>query len=458
MRSAIFCSKPQLLKNTENLEEDSWIIASSSCQPFTFEEHDGSLIVGGGSEPAKFAPSSGRTLLLREGKLLFITVDKIHVVRTPYCNITIPVNTAAVVEVDTRGMVRIANFAGGKASVTVCRNDETLILSAAPGEQLILAESTVSDEKFSDFAYPEVKHTKVASWQLELSGLRGQKIGFDRKEMAQAEPLLHCSMGCVNQIQLRRIEQLMQSMSSQQPILKSMDVHQGKQLIQGPVPVSKAGQAESDSETMKPIAFEDSTAALIVPQISLLTLNAGTAEIKYVGPCKVSLVSEGIVDLKEGEALISANRRTVVKMGDCLVHLKPGTVAVVGMKDGLAKVRNVFEKKDTGAQVIVASKRAIGLQVGQELIVGPRGTSLVRSLSQEPVGRRRSRSLELASGHTCISSEFSLSSLLQNSQILAQLVRSSADNDRLIARKILKMSVCLTLVTASHGNYSITNP
>lgn len=453
IRSAIFCSKPQLLKTLDNLEEDSWIIASSSCQPFTFEEHDGSLIVGGGSEPAKFAPGQGRTLLLREGKLLFITVDKIHVVRTPYCNITIPVNTAAVVEVDPRGgMVRIANLAGGKASVTVCRNDETLILSAAPGEQLILAESTVSDEKFSEFGYPEVSHTKVSAWQLELSGLRGQKIHFDRKAMAQAEPLLHCSMGCVNQVQLRRIEQLMQSMSNEQAVLKSMLPSKGKQLIQGPVPVT------SSESQMKPIAFEDATAALVTPQISLLSLNAGTAEIKYVGACKVSLLSSGLIDLREGEALISANQRTFVKMGDAIVQLKPGTVAVLGLKDGLLKVRNVFEKKNTGASVVVAGKRTIGLQVGQELIVGPRGTSLVRSLSQEPVGRRRSRSLELASGHTCISSEFSLSSLMQNSQILAQLVRSSYDSDKEIARKILKMSVCLTLVTASHGNYSITNP
>lgn len=447
VRPAIFCSRPQLLKANDASDDDSWIIASSSCQPFTFEEHDGSLIVGAG--PAKFAPAADRTLLLREGKMLVITVEKIHVVRTPFCNITIPVNTAAIVEVNLSGMVRVANLAGGKASVTICRNDETLILSAAPGEQLVLAEAASTEEQFAEFGFPGVAHTKVAAWNLELSGLRGQKLRFDRTEMAQYEPLLHCSMGCVNQTQLRRIEQLMKSMTSEEAVLKSMAPAKGKQLIHGSLP------PQLQSSELRPVSFED---GVRVEPLALKTLNAGSAVVKYIGHCKVALNGPGIIVIDEGEALVSASKRTLVKMGATMVELKPGTVAMLGQHNGLIKVRNVFESKRTAITTTVANKKKLGLQVGQELIVGPKGVSLVRALSSDPVGRRRLNSLELSSGHTCISSEISLSSLMQNSSILAQLVRSQSDSDRDIASKIMKMAVCLSVVTASHGNYSMMNP
>ena len=443
MRSGVFCSKPQLLKTSDILDEDSWIIASSSCQPFTFEEHDGSLIVGTG--PAKFAPAQDRTLLLREGKILVITVDKIHVVRTPFCNITIPVNTASIVEVDTQGMVRIAQLAGGKTSVTICRNDETLILSASPGEQLVLGESAVSEEQFGNFSFPEVAHTKVSAWNLEISGLRGQKMRFDRHEMAQREPLLHCSMGCVNQTQLRRIEQLMQSMSSEQAVLKSM-VKQGKgaRLIEGSLPASP--------NQMRPISFTDNT---LHGALNFNTLNAGSALVKYSGKCKVSLSSPGLIVLEEGEALVAADKRTIVKSGVSHIELKPGTVATFHAHDGLLTVRNVFEKNSTSVVATVAAKKVVGLQVGHEIIIGPKGLSIGHTLSDEPIGRRRIKNEDLSSGHTYISSEISLNSLMLNSNILAQLIRSDDDADKELARKIMKMAVCLSLVTSGHGNFSM---
>ncbi|MBX9688189.1 MAG: hypothetical protein K2X27_15885 [Candidatus Obscuribacterales bacterium] len=448
-RPAIFCSKAQVLKTSDSVDEDSWVIASSSCQPFTFEEHDGSLIVGTG--PAKFAPAQDRTLLLKEGKLLVITVDRIHVVRTPFCNITVPVNTASIVEVDPQGLVRIANLAGGKTSITVCRNDETLILSAAPGEQLVLAESGLAEEQFQAFAFPEVSHTKVASWNLELSGLRGQKIKFDRQEMAQHEPLLHCSMGCVNQVQLRRIEQLMQSMNSQEGILKSMILDsKDRKLVHSAL--------RRSPQSLRPVAYQNS-ALLTAPLLSLNTVNAGTATVKYTGRCRISMTSPGLLVLEGGEALVSASRKTVVKIGAAHVELKAGTVAILGSSNSLVKVRNVYEKQNTGVLATIAGKKVLGLQVGQELIVGPKGISLSRALSADPVGRRRLSSLELgSSGHSCISSEFSLSSLMQNSRILAELVRSENYADRELAQKIMKMAVCISIVTSSHGNYSMVNP
>lgn len=446
MRQSLFCSRLQVLKPNDEVDDDSWIIASGSCEPFTFEEHDGSLIVGSG--PAKLAPASDRTLLLKEGKILVVTVDRIHVVRTPLCNITIPVNTATVVEVDPKtNLVRIADLAGGKTSVTICRNDETFILSAAPGEQLILGESGVIDTAFSQLNVPNVSYEKVAAWQIEMSGLRGQKLKFDRNQMALAEPLLNCSNRCVNQIQNRRIEQLLQSMKTDETILKTMgNEGKGKQLIESELP-------EAISK-LRPISFETG-AAVEQPGFGLASINAGGALVKYVGKCKVSLTSPGLLHLQEGEVLVHAQKTTVVKAGASHIEVKAGSMATIAARDGMVTVRNLFEKKRTSISASVAGKKNVGVQIGQELIIGPKGLPLYRALSADPVGRRRMRNVDLPTGHSCYSSEVSLTSLLQNSPVLAYLIRSTDDEDRTIANRIAKAAVCLTIVTQGHGNYTM---
>lgn len=451
MRQAVFCSPPIVLKPKDRVDDDSWIVASSSCQPFTFEAHDGSLIVGSG--PAKFAPAADRTLLLKEGKILVMTVDKIHIVKTPVCTATIPVNTAVIVEFQPDGAAFVTNLAGGKASVTLCKNDETCILSAAPGEQLLLADAECPDEKIQGLSYAGVPHERVNNWHVELSGLRGRKMSFDRQELALQEWLLSCSNRCVNQAQLRRIQQLMQSLSSATtatPTLKSMAPVKKKGLISNMAP---AAPDRGDSE-YSPVSYV--TGSMAAP-VSINRLGAPTATIRYTGKSSVGMEASGVLNFTEGEIMVTANQRTLVKAGPALIHFAPGAVAVMSLRNGMLKVRNVYEKGGTGVKACLPGRKCIGLQAGQEIILGPKGLSLSKGLSDEPVGRRRVTSLDLPSGHTFICSEISLSSFMQNSPILSQVMRSGNPADRAVAEKIMKMAVCLSVVTSSHGNYSITS-
>ena len=316
----------------------------------------------------------------------------------------------------------------------------------------MLAESNVPDANFSGFTVPNVDHEKVASWQLEMSGLRGQKMKFDRNAMAVQETLVNCSRGCVNAVQNRRIQQLLQSMTTEQPVLKSMDVDsKSRQTIESELP-----QAISK---LRPISFDSSQSGVeLSSSLNLSSINFGGALVKYVGKCRVSIASPGLLHLQEGEILLSAPKQTTIKVGSAHVQVKAGTIATIGVRDGLVKVRNIFEKKRTSVLAVVDGKRSIGVQVGQELIIGPQGIPLSKALSDDPVGRRHLSSLDLSSGHTCISSEVSLSSLLQNSAVLAQLLRSSGEQDRDLARRVMKMAVCVSIVTQSHGNYSMVNP
>lgn len=448
VRQAVFCTAPVVLKPKERVDDDSWIVASSSCQPFTFEAHDGSLIVGSG--PAKFAPAAERTLLLKEGKILVMTVDKIHIVRTPICTATIPVNTAVIIEYQPDGAAFVTNLAGGKASVTLCKNDETCILSAAPGEQMILADSECPDEKIQGLSYAGVMGENVKNWHVELSGLRGRKMSFDRQELALQEWLLSCSNRCVNQAQLRRIQQLMQS----------MNVIGGATTLKSMVPSSKKGVVKNIAssrpapEEYSPVGYV--TGGMAAP-VHINTLGAPTATVRYCSKSSVGMEASGVLNFTDGEIMVAATHRTLVKAGPALIHFSPGAVAVLSMHNGMLKVRNVYEKSGTAIKACIPGRKCLGVQAGQEIILGPKGLSLSKALSDEPVGRRRLTSVDLPSGHTFICSEISLSSFMQNSPVLSQVMRSGNPADRALAEKILKMAVCLSVVTSSHGNYSITS-
>ncbi len=453
LRQAVFCTAPVVLKPKERVDEDSWIVASSSCQPFTFEAHDGSLIVGSG--PAKFAPAADRTLLLKEGKILVMTVDKIHIVKTPICTATIPVNTAAIVEYQPDGAAYITNLAGGKASVTLCKNDETCILTAAPGEQMILADAECPDEKIQGLSYAGVASQNVNNWHVELSGLRGRKMSYDRQELALQEWLLSCSNRCVNQAQLRRIQQLMQSMSSTNataPTLKSMAPRKKQGLIKN-IAMAPESSTSALSE-FSPVSYVTGGMAAAV---HINTLGAPTASVRYTGKSSVAMESPGILNFTDGEIMVSATAKTLVKAGPALIHFSPGAVAVLSLRNGMLKVRNVYEKAGTGIKACLPGRKCLGVQAGQEIILGPKGLTLTKALSDEPVGRRRLTSVDLPTGHTFICSEISLSSFMQNSSVLSQVMRSPNPADRALAEKIMKMAVCLSVVTSSHGNYSITS-
>jgi hypothetical protein len=95
------------------------------------------------------------------------------------------------------------------------------------------------------------------------------------------------------------------------------------------------------------------------------------------------------------------------------------------------------------------------VQVGQETIVGRAGISFTRVLGEDAVGRRRMRHIDLGTATNVIASEVSLTTLIQNTDILNQLSRSESPEDKAIMTKVMKMAVALQMITQSHGNYSM---
>lgn len=439
MQATIYCATPGHLTSSDTVDDGSWIMASNKCQPFSFEQPDGSIIIGSG--PAIFAPSMSRTLLLKEGKLLIIAGEGIIVVRTPVCSITIPVNSAATIEYQADGLARVTSLAGGKSSVTVTRDEETIILSASPGEQLVLADSAANGAELT--CVPEVANKKVDTWMIKMSGLRGEKFRFDRAEMVAREELLNCTLGCFSKPQQAMLEQIRQSMIENTPKeIKTLGSGKRKNHL----------SSNGVDRHLMPVGFGP-ILDLTVPQVN--TLISHTATVKYTERASIEIQTPDTLVMKFGDAVVSTRKATTVRAGTHVVKLAPGTVAMLAYKGDHLKVRNIYESSTTGIVANIEGKKLIGLQAGHEVIIARSGASINRILGEEPIGRRRLRHSEISGSHTIINSEVSLTSLLQNTNILSQLVRSDTREDKALIGKIMKMAVSLSIVTPHHGSYSM---
>jgi hypothetical protein len=440
---AIYCAPPGVLKENDKIDKDSWIMAANKCQPFSFQCADGSIIIGTG--PAIFAPASNRTLLLKEGKLLVIAGQNMIVVRTPLCNITVPVNSATTIEFTPAGVARLTSLAGGKASVSLTRQGETMILSAAPGEQLVLTEAGVPAQEIA--CVPAVTHKKIDTWMIQLGNVHGQKFSYDRTEMVAQEGLLNCTLGCFSKIQQAMLDQIRKSMLLEQP----RELHSMLPLKSGkPVLLSKS--MPSSPNHFRAVGFGHSM-DMTVPDVT--TISANSASFKYTSDPSLSLDKPNVVSLKNGDILVSTTAATTVHAGDYTLDIAGGTIAMVSNRDNHLIVRNLFENKTGSITVATPDLKSLRARVGQELIVGHTGMSFTRALNEDTVGRRKMHPFDDGRSTTGVSCEVSLVSLLQNTDLMAQLNRSQAPEDRAIMNKIEKMAVALQIITSAHGNYSI---
>jgi hypothetical protein len=443
--AAVYCAPLITLRDDQALDDNSWIIAANACQPFSFEGPDGSIIIGTG--PATFAPAPHHTLLLKEGKLLIIASNSVIVVRTPMCNVSIPINSAATVDYDASGVTRLTAFAGGKTSVTLNRSGETMVLYANAGEQLVLAEAAVPDSSLA--CMPPVPNEKMDNWMIRMNGVRGIKFSFDLVSMVSQEGLLNCTLGCFSKTQQSMIDQIRRSMlTNPNKELKSTLPPRNNAPMSNPVATSRAAKGSH----LLPVAF---SAQPVLESCGLTTITSAAVKLHYTEQASVSLAKDRSLALRQGELLVATTAPTKVFADGYCIGLDTGSIALVANRGDHIVVRELFNAKQAPAMVVTADKRSVGAAVGQELIIGKAGYSFAKVLGEDAVGRRRMRHIDMGAHTNVISCEVSLVSLLENTEILSRLSRSQSPEDRAIVNKILKTAVALSIVTQSHGPYSI---
>jgi len=446
------CKPTGLATPLEMKGMESWIVASGACQNFTFEGDEGSAIIGSGG--TAFMPSGQRTVLLREGKIVSFSGQRPVNVKTAQGNVSIAANSATLVEQTPSGVVRVSNITGGETNVAVTRDGQTKVVSAQPGEELLIADSSLGEEEMISVDGVDREPISAA---IAVAGVRVEKRKFDSKMMMEREKLLMCNLGCFSLALRKRIENMKAHAGSPIPVKASMNnaARTAKtQPVLGNDVVGSITQA-ADTAELQPIRFVHPTGS--GTSMGLHTLLSDAATIKHGGKAAMVLEQSGVVSLHQGETLVAATKPTVIKSGKHHIAIAAGTIALISKEDNVTKVRNLWESDSHSIQVS-AGNRMVTVCAGQELMVGPTGTSLTKAVKGDLLGRRHIKSFDMAGNHSAMRSEVSLVSLMQNNNVLSRLVRSENDSDKEIAGKLMKMAAALSVVTGGRGAYSPVSP
>ncbi len=460
----------------------SMFVAGGACQPFSFESgDDGTVVVGSGG--TVFGPETNRTILLKEGKLLTVAGKQGVVVETAHGKVHIPADTATIVQQKPSGVVRIANLSGESADVSVTHGSQTKTLTANPGEEVVLADASLSDEELIDV---DGVDREPISGTVAVTGMRIEKNKFDRKMMADREQLLLCNTGCFTVSMRRKFENVKRNVTGSSPLIsgpagKGKVIGSGAPAGNGHQKLSVTtlpAQADRTPTTAAPAAGDNNDRVSNVPEAagsdehlveigfvqgsapgsrmmsSLFRLATDSAIIRHSGQAQITMERPGVVSLKQGETLLEVTKPTVIKSGDYRIALDAGTVALVSLKGGVIKVRNLYEGSAKSIHAVVEGKK-VDVAVGQELLMGPNDGSVLRVLNSESIGRRNLRSFDLEGGsHQLIRCEFSLVSLMGQIDVLSRVKASANGSDHDLINRLIKMAAIMSQVTAGHGSFA----
>jgi hypothetical protein len=93
------------------------------------------------------------------------------------------------------------------------------------------------------------------------------------------------------------------------------------------------------------------------------------------------------------------------------------------------------------------------LYASQDAVVTTTGAAN-KHMQRDGIARRSVKTTDLGDGMEMARSDVSLTSVLENSTALADLIHSTNRADRAIANRLIKMAACMMMVTAKRGAYA----
>jgi hypothetical protein len=186
------------------------------------------------------------------------------------------------------------------------------------------------------------------------------------------------------------------------------------------------------------------------------SVETATATVKAGYDSDVLTNGKHSMIVRRGELMTAARDATIITAGDHRIALQPGAIVHISYTSGLLKVRNLSDSSSNAVTVIIGGSHKMNLHAGNEIVasntVKPRD-----AMSDDRIARRMVREYGVGA-HAVATAEFSFVSLLQKSPVLSEMCTRTAGNERPLVDKMMKTSVALTTVTASHGMYSRVSP
>jgi hypothetical protein len=394
---------------------------------------DESLLFGCGG--TMFKPEKQNNgIAMKEGRIVAITANKRFSIATKFGEAGIPAESAGIVEQKTNGVFRLVNLAGGDSEMTFQNGETVTRIPVKAGEELLVADDSVAEEDL--IPVDGIDRVAVAG-SIKIAGMQVSKSLYNKKQMFERETLIHCSMGS----------------NIWNNVKRRMDKVRDEMLGAEPAKVISTSPSSQEANPYLPIAYEQQIATKVNEVLSLTT---DSATLKYTGATKLSVEQNGVVDMSNGSVLVSAAKSTILKCGEHLVSVDPGTLAIVTNNNGVVKVSNLWEASAASVRTY-SSKKMVPLHVGKQIILGSNSYDVTSAMKSDPVARRRSFFFELPDGKGAARSEVSIVSLCQTEPILQKLLKSTQSQDQSLAEKIVKMAAVLAQTTANHGPYQTTS-
>lgn len=182
-----------------------------------------------------------------------------------------------------------------------------------------------------------------------------------------------------------------------------------------------------------------------------------TAIIKQSAASDVYLNHAGTLILKHGEIVVYSQKATEVRTGTCHLQIAAGSIIAISNDGAAIKVRDLYDAGRSSVSAVTHSNHNVKLTAGHELIVSSSGDARSH-MAADKVGRRRVKETIIADDIQVATAEYSLLSLIRSSEVVGKLANSSDAQDKNLMDKVMKMSVALTTVTASHGPFARIAP
>lgn len=433
----------------------TWIVSSSSAQPFYFSEDRSSLIMA--SPGTTFAPESEFNVFLKDGRLTAITGARGLTVQTSQGLVSIPPQSTVSVEQNGKNVVRIDNMVGGQAGIKTSKQ-LNVSTTVDQGQELVLADDSLNDEEL--IPVDGVQREPVAGGKVMAAGLNVMKSNIDVGQMARREDWLFLMLPCIDHPIRRRLTDLQEKMNAS-VLLKSQETSSKPPLI-GYVTKDRSAKAgrkamknsQSDlvsAVTQLPILGAPMELAMAQPGLVCRHISHKTAEIRYSSSTNMIVAADGAIELKGGEALIYATHPTSIQCRGHVVAIKPGTVAWLTRDEQTTRVCSLAAQSPDSIEVVVRNK-SIPVSYGEELVLGD--VNLGQWLTDDMVDRRRVRMADMQDNLCVAKSEASPFSVFNASDLLCEVYESKDRKDKVITEKIVKMASCLTVVTGKNGPYS----
>lgn len=434
-------------------DDVSWLVAHQVGQPFAVPGDNSAVVMA--SPGTMFNAVAQRTMAIRCGTLWVITGSRPVVVLTKYGAVSVSPFSIAAVEQTWLNKVKTAVLYGKPAEFQFAYKGNSTRTNIDKGKEMTVLESAVASSGASDYADDSSGKAIASALPLTVPNLNISTRNVD----ADGTSFLNDLKSVNPPLTDLRMANAYQNMFNDYGVTKAMRQdaarrHALRQDIASKEP--SAYKASLDDRYFVP-AYKPvrSCIPVIFPRVNepLKALWGQHGVVKYLESSKIDVEHTGRLEMADGEALFVATEPMTVRANECIMQIADGAIVQVICKKDFVAIRNLKEVGHESVKLRIRS-RALECSAGNEVVVATTMPTIYAEMKRDGITRRNMRTIEMAGGNVVVNmSEIDMTSLMQYSPSMRQLIESKDQYDQKLVGQVVKMDAVLSVTTKGHGSY-----